>query len=133
MTGNQVSTAHTLDVCKHMVYSMEDVAIAVLIKANIFDTDDIPCDVKEIVGNKEPFLHIAPLVTKSLFDTNNAESPVQDDYLRHVQNVCGVSFLSSIKCTHVAIKEHCSSLSVFAGRNPFVSECTFTYLLLVYM
>ena len=82
---------------------------------------------------EDPFLHIASLVTKALFSISNAESPVQDDYLRHVQNVCGVSFLSSIKCTHVAIKDNCSSLSVFAGRNPFVSECTFTYLLLVYM
>ena len=98
---NQVSTARNLDVCKRMLYSMEDITIAVLTKAKNIDTDDIECDVKEIVGNKDPFLHIAPLVTKALFSTCNAESPVQDDYLRHIQNVCGVSFLSSIKCTHV--------------------------------
>ena len=78
---NQVSTACTLDVCKRTLYSMEDVAIAVLSKVNIFGTDDFAHDVKKIVGNKDPFLHIAPLVTKSLFDTNIAESPVQNDYL----------------------------------------------------
>ena len=130
---DQVSTARSLEVCKRTLYSMEDVAVAVLTKVNIVGTDDTALDVKEIVGNKDPFPHIAPLVTKELFNTSNAESPVQDDYLQHIQNVCGVSFLSSVKCTHIAIKEHCSSLSVFAGRNPFVSECIIIYLLLVYI
>ena len=129
----QVSTTHTLDVCKRTLYSMEDVAIAVLSKAKIIGTDDIACDVKDIVGNKDPFLHIAPLVTKALFNTINSDLPVQDDYLRHIQEVCGDTFLLSVECTHVAIKEHCSSLSVFAGRNPLVNECTIIYLLLVYM
>ena len=133
ITPNQVSTARSLEVCKRTLYSMEDVAVAVLTKINIIGTDDIALDVKEIVGNKDPFPHIAPLVTKELFNTSNAESPVQDDYLQHIRNVCGVSFLSSVKCTHIAIKEHCSSLSVFAGRNPFVSEYITIYLLLVYM
>ena len=135
ITPDQVSTAHTLEVCERTLYSMEDVAVAVLTKDNVMDVDedDTAIDVKEIVGNEDPFLHIAPLVTKALFNTSNAELPVQDDYLLHIQDVCGDTFLSSIECTHVAIKEHCSSLSVFAGRNPFVSECTLTYLLLVYM
>ena len=133
ITPDQVSTAHTLEVCERTLYSMEDVAVAVLTKDNVMDEDDSECDVKEIVGNKDPFLHIAPLVTKALFNTINAELPVQVDYLRHIQDVCGDTFLSSIECTHIAIKEHCSNLSVFAGRNPFVSECTIIYLLLVYM
>ena len=132
---DQVSSARTLEVCERTLYSMEDVAVAVLTKANVMDEDDTEIDVKEIVGTKDPFLHIAPLVTKALFNTSNAELPVQDDYLQHIQDVCGDTFLSSVKCTHIAIKEHCSSLSVFAGRNPLVSECTCTiiYLLLVYM
>ena len=130
---DQVSTARTLEVCERTLYSMEDVAVAVLTKANVMDEDDTEIDVKEIVGTKDPFLHIAPLVTKALFNTSNAELPVPDDYLRHIQEVCGDTFLSSVECTHIAIKEHCSSLSVFAGCNPLVSECTIIYLLLMYL
>ena len=130
---DQVSTVRTFDVCERRLYSMEDVAVAVLAKANVMDEDDTEIDVKEIVGTKDPFLLITPLVTKALFNTSNAELPVQDDHLRHIQDVCGDTFLSSVECTHIAIKEHCSSLSVFAGRNPFVSECTIIYLLLMYM
>ena len=39
---NQVSTAHTLDVCESMLYSMEEVAVAVLTNANVMDEDDTP-------------------------------------------------------------------------------------------
>ena len=130
---DQVSTAHTIDVYERTLFSMEDVAFAVLTKAKVIDTDGITFDVKEIVGNRDPFLCIAPLVTKALFNTRNAELPVQDDYLQHILDVCGDIFLSSVECTHVAIKEHCSCLSVFAGRNPLVSECVINDLLLVYM
>ena len=133
ISPDQVSTAHTLNVCERTLYSMEDVAVSILGKTNVMGTDGIARDVKDIVGNKDPFLHIAPLVTKELFNTSNAELPVQDDYLQHIQNVCSGTFLSSVKCTHIAIKEHCSSLSVFAGRNPFVSEYSITCFLLVYM
>ena len=131
---DQVSTAHTLEVCKRTLYSIEDVAFTVLTRKEVVrSTDDIAVDIKEIVGNADPFLHIAPLVTKALFNTSNADLPVQDDYLQHIQDVCGDTFLSSVECTHISIKEHCSRLSIFAGRNPLVSECTIPYLLLVYM
>ena len=129
---DQVSTAHTLEVSKRTCYSIKDVAVGVLNKDSVMGTDGNALNVKEIVGNNDPFLHIAPLVTKALFSKSNAELPVQDDYLRHIQDVCGDTFLSSVECTHIAIKEHCSRLSVFAGRNPLVSECTITYLLLMY-
>ena len=97
------------------------------------DTDGIAVDVKEIVGNNDPYLHIAPLVTKALFNTSNAELPVQEDYFQHIHDVCSDKFLSSVEYTHISIREHCNRLSVFAGRNFFVSKCIITYLLLVYM
>ena len=79
---DQVSTAHTLEICQRTFYLMKDIAIAVFTKADIMDTKDTTSlDVKEIVENKDPFLHIAPLVTKTLFNTSNAELPVPEDYL----------------------------------------------------
>ena len=64
---DQVSTAHTLAISKHTLYSMEDVAVTVLTKAKITGTDGIRFDVKEIVGNAGPLFHIAPLVTKAMY------------------------------------------------------------------
>ena len=100
---DQISTARTREVCKRTLYSIEDVAVAVLAKTIIMNTDGIAHDVKEIVGNKDPYLHIAPLVTKALFNTSNAELPVQDDYVQHIHDVCGYTFLSSVEYTHISI------------------------------
>ena len=133
ISPDEVSNTHTLEVCKHMCYSIKDVAFAVLTKVKVSGTDDNTLDVKEIIGNNDPFFLIAPLITKGLFNASNAELAVEDDYLQHIQDVCGDTFLSSVEHTHISIKEHCSILSVFAGRNPLVCECTITYLLLMHM
>ena len=128
---NQVDEARTLAVYDRTLYYMEEVAIAVLTKANIEGTDEVRVDIKEVVGNKDPFLCIAPSITRELFDINNAELPIKHDTLQHIQNMCCFSFPSSR--THFSIMECCSSLSIFAGRNPFVSKNTNTLSLLMHV
>ena len=125
---NEVANAHTLEVSQRTLYSMEDVAEGVLTKVDIKEPKNV--HIEDIVGCTDPFLQIAPLVIKALFDPSNAELPVQQDYLRHIEDMCGISFLSSVECTYASIREHCSQLSIFAGRNPLVSELL---LLLVYL
>ena len=116
---NEVANAHTFEVCQRTLYSMEDVAVGVLSKVHIMEPNII--HIEDIVGSKDPFFRIAPLVTKALFDPSNTELPVQQDYLQHIEDMCGVSFLSSVECTYASIREHCSQFSIFAGRNPLVS------------
>ena len=125
---NEVANARTLNVRKRTLYSMEDVAAGVLTKVDIKETNNV--HIEDIVGDKDPFLRIAPLVTKALFDPSNAELRVQEDDLQHIEYMCGVSFLSSVECTYDSIREHCSQFSIFAGRNPLVSELL---LLLMYL
>ena len=125
---NEVVNSHTRDVCQRTLYSMEDVAVGILTKVDIKEPNNV--HIEDIVGSKDPFFRIAPLVTKALFDPSNAELPVQQDYLQHIEDMCGASFLSSVECTHASIREHCSQFSIFAGRNPLVSELS---LLLVYL
>ena len=125
---NEVANAHTRDVCQRTLYSMEDVAVGILTKVDIEEPNDV--HIEDIVGSKDPFFRIAPLVIKALFDPSNAELPVQQDYLQHIEDMCGVSFLSSVKCTYASVREHCSQFSIFAGRNPLVSK---SLLLLMYL
>ena len=109
----------------HIVYPLREVAKAVLIKGTAISTIDKSVDVQFVVGKKEPYLCIAPLVTKALFtDTKKALLP--DHYVRHIQEVCGEimslypsSDLSDF--THLSVREHLNKFSVFAGRNPLVS------------
>ena len=55
--------------------------------------------------------------------TINPELLVQKDYFQHIEDFSGNTFLSSVKCTHISIKKHCSSLNFFAGRSPLVRNC----------
>ena len=81
---------------------MEEVAISVLTKTNIEGTDEVKVDIKEVVGNKDPFLCIAPSITRKLFDLNNVELPIKHDTLQHIENMCHFSFLLSYKYRGVA-------------------------------
>ena len=76
---NEVANTHTFEMCQRTLYSMEDVTVGVLIKVDIMEPNVI--HIEDIVGSKDPFFRIAPLVTKALFDPSNAELPVQQDYL----------------------------------------------------
>ena len=124
---NEVANARTLNVCQRTLYSFEDVAVGVLTKVDIKEPNNI--HIEDIVGSKDPFFRIAPLVTKALFDPSNAELPVQQDYLQHIEDMCGVSFLYTVECTYASIREHCSQFSIFAGCNPLVSY----YFFLLYL
>ena len=124
---NEVADARTLNVCQRTLYSFEDVAVGVLTKVDIKEPNNI--HIEDIVGSKDPFFRIAPLVTKALFDPSNAELQVQQDYLQHIEDMCGVSFLYTVECTYASIREHCSQSSIFAGCNPLVSY----YFFLLYL
>ena len=65
---NEVANAHTLYVRERTLYFMEDAA-GVLTNVDIKETNNV--HIEDIVGNKDPFLRIAPLVTKALFDPKN--------------------------------------------------------------
>ena len=127
---NEVANACTIDVnkCTLYYYYIEDVARAVLINGKVKSTNNKQSDVVTVVGNQDPFLCIAPLVTQALFDSSNAELPVSDDYLQHIIESCPVSFISSVEHTHISIREDCSQFSIFAGRNPLVSESVVIHL-----
>ena len=108
-----------LHVSDRTLYNIKDIARSVLRKCNVSDDKYTKkVDIKQVVGAHDPFLCIAPLVTKALF---NDELPLQDHHLRHIVERCSYfsSSLASFNC--MLAKERCSQLSVFAGRNPLVS------------
>ena len=114
---SDVGKARSL-VSNRTLYNIKDVARSVLTKGSVKDDKDKRIHVGQIVGAHDPFLCIAPSVTKVLFST---ELPLQEDHLQHIVNRC--CFFSSplLSLSHMSIKEHCSQVSVFAGRNPLVS------------
>ena len=115
---SDVGNARSLLMDKRILYNIKDVARSVLTKGNVRDDSDTKMvSVEQIVGVHDPFLCIAPSVTKALF---SAKSSLQEDHLQHIVNRCSYFSSSPLLSSQKSVKEHCSQLSVFAGRNPLV-------------
>ena len=106
-----------------ILYGLRSVARGVLVKGTVTSTNDEEAAVQLVVGEKEPYLCIALLVTKALFSDTNKDLPLPDHYVRHIHEVCEeIMFLyPSSDYTHLSVKEHLNKFSIFAGRNPLVS------------
>ena len=117
---SDVAKARCLPVRERILYNVKDVARSVLAKCNVtkcYDKDMKSINIEQIVGACDPFLCIAPSVTRALFSAN---LPLHHNHLHHIMERC--SFFS-FSLSHMSVKERCSQLSVFAGRNPLVSIC----------
>ena len=116
---SDVAKTRSLRVKKRTLYNIKDVARSVLAKCNVSDDKDTKSvAIEQIVGHYDPFLCIAPSVTKALF---SAELPLREDHLQHIVNSCSYLSSSLLSSSHMSVEERCSQLSVFAGRNPLVS------------
>ena len=106
-----------------ILYSLRNVATGVLTRETITSSTDESVAVHLVVGKKEPYLSVAPLVTKALFTDSNKDLPLPDHYLQHIHEVCGeiMSLYPSSNFTYLSVREHLNKFSIFAGRNPLVS------------
>ena len=116
---SDVANTRSLLVNERTLYCISDVARSVLAKCKVSDaTDTKKVAIEQIVGAHDPFLRIAPSVTKALFSD---KLPLQEDHLQHILNRCSYFTSSLLSSSRMSVKERCSQLSVFAGRNPLVS------------
>ena len=116
---SDVGKARSLLMNKRTLYNIKDVARSVLTKGKVRDDSNTKwvC-IGDIVGVDDPFLCITPSVTKALF---SAKLSLQEDNRHHIVNRCSYFSQSLLSLSHMSVKERCSQLSVFAGRNPLVS------------
>ena len=118
---SDVGKARSLLMDKRTLYNIKGVARSVLTKGIVKDGNSTKkVRVEEIMGVHDPFICIAPSVTKALF---SAESSLREDHLQHIVKRCSYYSSSLLSSSHMSVKEHCSQLSMFAGRNPLVSIC----------
>ena len=106
-----------------ILYALRNVAKGVLMRETVTSSTDECVPVHLVVGEKEPYLCIAPLVTKALFTDTNKDLLLPDHYVQHIEEVCReiMSLYPSSDFTHLSLREHFNQFSIFAGRNPLVS------------
>ena len=108
-----------------IIYSLRKVAYGVITKCPIGDANNKTAervDVRSVVGEKEPYLCIAPIVIKTLFTDSNKEIPLPHHYIQHIEISCRERILLSSDHSHFSVKERLNRFSIFTGRNPLVSQ-----------
>ena len=107
-----------------ILYSLRKVALGVIIKCPIGDVNNKTAkrvDVRTIVGEKEPYLCIAPIVTEALFTDSNNDILLPHHYIQHIVKEYGEVIPLSSHWTHLSTRKHLNKFSIFSGRNPLVS------------
>ena len=106
-----------------ILYALRNVAKGVLTRETVTSSTDKCVPVHLVVGEKEPYLCIAPLVTKALFTDTNKDLPLPVHYVQRIKEVCKeiMTYYPSSDFTHLSVREHLNKFSIFAGRNPLVS------------
>ena len=107
-----------------IIYSLRKVALGVITKCRLDDANNISTkrvDVRSVVGEKEPYLCIAPVVIQALFIDSNKDVLLPHHYIQHVEAACGEMMPLSSHCTHLSVRKRLNQFSIFTGRNPLVS------------
>ena len=106
------------------VFIMEDVARAILLKTNyIIDDNGVQItNVTGLLNQHEAFTNLCPVVIKGLFNDSQADQALPLKYLKYIQHQCSdIMSQYTLENTHLFVREHLNSYSIFAGRNPLVS------------
>ena len=107
-----------------ILYSLRKVALGVITKSPIGDVNNKTAkrlDVRSIVGEKEPYLCIAPIVIVALFTESNNDILLPHHYIRHIKEACREIMPLSSYWTHLSVRKRLDQFSIFTGRNPLVS------------
>ena len=114
------------------VFKTEDIA-RVLVMKKTFVTSNMTesLNISSLLGQLEPY-HSLPLsVIYQLFDDSKVSDRIPEHVFREIEERCrpimdiyGVTRESS---TYQSVRDHLNRFSLFAGRNPFVSEYDYVF------
>ena len=108
----------------HILYSLRKVALGVITKCPIGDASNkIPMsvDVRSVVGEKEPYLCIPPIVIEALFTDSSKEIPLPHHYIQNIAKACKEMMPLVSDDSHLSMRECLNRFSIFTGCNPLIT------------
>ena len=109
------------------VFKIEDIA-RVLVMKKTFVTSNMTesLNISSLLGQLEPY-HSLPLsVIHQLFDDSKVSHCIPEHVFREIQERCrpimDIYPITRESSTYQSVRDHLNRFSIFAGRNPFVSE-----------
>ena len=108
------------------VFILCDVARAILLKTKTITDGNgtMTATVTSLFTRCESFANLCPAAVKELFDDTKSLNTLSPHFLSYLQSHCSkvMQLYDTDECTYLSAKEHLGNHSIFAGRNPFVSE-----------
>ena len=119
------------DTSNVLLYNMEKVARAMLLKDDVIDSkNSTEVCITNVLPKAEPYLSVAPVIIQELFLESKADIPLTKKALSHIRHSCGdimsAYSLDDSVATHLSIRNHFNQYSLFAGKNPLVSLISYT-------
>ena len=109
------------------IFKIEDIS-RVLILKKIFVTSNMTesLNISSLLGQLEPYHNLPLSVIHRLFDDSNVSQFIPEHLLREIQERCrpimDTYLVTRESSTYQSVRDHLNRFSIFAGRNPFVSE-----------
>ena len=127
ISRHQLHTALQCNLADLSLYEVQDVARAVVLKKKSITNDrSETLDISSLLVQFEPY-HSLPLsVIHQLFDDSKVSQCIPEHLLREIQEICrpimDIYPVTRESSTYQSVRDHLNRFSIFAGRNPFVSE-----------
>ena len=109
------------------VFKIEDIARVLIVK-KMFLTSNMTesLNISSLLRQLEPY-HILPLsVIQQLFDDSKSSQCISEPLFREIRERCSAIMdiypVTREPSTYQSVRDHLNRFSIFAGRNPFVSE-----------
>ena len=127
ISPDQLGNALQCNLTDLSLYEVQDVARSIVQKKKYITNDrSKTLNISSLLGQLEPY-HSLPLsVIHQLFNDSNVSQLIPEHLLRKIQERCrpimDTYLVTRESSTYQSVRDHLNRFSIFAGRNPFVSE-----------
>ena len=125
ISPNQLHSILQCELSESSIFRIEHIARATLFKMPVTNEDET-LELSSLLGQLEPY-HVLPLsVIQQLFDDSKSSQCISEPLFREIREKCSpimdIYMGTRESSTFQSVRDHLNRFSIFAGRNPFVSE-----------
>ena len=129
ISPNHLNMALQCNIKYLSLFKIEDIA-RLLVSNKMFVTNNMIASetlgIPLLLGELEPYHTLPLLVIQQLFDDSKVSQCIPERLLREIQERCrpimDIYPVTRESSTYQSVRDHLNRFSIFAGRNPFVSE-----------
>ena len=124
ISPKSIKLALTSNIASLRVCPIQDVAHAIVTQQKeMYDDEGLAVNVRDIVGQFEPYCTISPLLMRSMFDDKMANEFLSQEVVDYVMKICStlkLKIMVTKTTTYLSLRKQFNKFSIFAGKNPLV-------------